>query len=326
MERRPDNENTVRPAEVDGPFLEVAYCYDGTLEGLLSAVFAAYAHREDPTDVVRPDALQPRLGQYVRDIATDLELALRVQRGICRTCGAEAFDAVKEASLSDDPGAGTAVYRFVRYAMAENRPHDCGRCRQRARCNGVCTRARRNVLGDIAHPAVEPLLKLRRAVGNERHRMLQFIRFEHLENGVWFARCNPSASVVPLIMDWFSGRFNTQPFIVFDENHGIAGVYEGREWYLVRTDGIDLPGPAADEALMQRAWKQFYRTVAVESRYHPELRRQFMPKRLWRNITEMQEDLPGQAIEKAGSAVRQSQPSIEAHGRCDAAQASLLLK
>ena len=47
---------------------------------------------------------------------------------------------------------------------------------------------------------------------------------------------------------------------------------------------------------MQQAWKRFYDTVAVEARYTPELRRPLMPKRFWKNITEMQEDLPGKEI------------------------------
>lgn len=129
--------------------------------------------------------------------------------------------------------------------------------------------------------------------------MRQFIRFEHLrdeDSDFWFARCNPKSSVVPLVMDHFVERFNVQPFIIYDENHGMAGVYEGQRWYLVRTGEdptLHLPDKAADEVPMQQAWKRFYRAVAVESRYNPELRRHFMPKRLWKNLTEMQEDLPG---------------------------------
>lgn len=287
---------------VEEPLADVAYCYDGTLEGLLSAVFESYVRHEDPQDVAVETKLQPRLGQTVRFIETDVERALRVQQGIKRTCGTASYDAVINASLSDDVQAGTIVYRFIRYAMAQNRPHTCSGCRKRASCGGPgtgtsCpTNRPTSVLNDLTHPAVEPLQRLTRAVGNERHRMLQFLRFEHLENGVWLARCNPSASVVPLIMDWFSGRFNTQPFIIYDEVHHLAGVYEGREWYLVRTDDLKVPGPAVDEQLMQAAWKRFYRTVAIESRYNPELRRQFMPKRLWKNMVEMHEDLPGSEL------------------------------
>ena len=286
------------------PLAHVAYCYDGSLEGLLTAIFKAYEYRENPEDVMRASQLLPRLGQTVRDIETEVELALRVQKGIRRTGGQATFDAVMRASLSDDPATGTIVYRFVRFAMAQVRPHDCTGCRKRATCPGPGAGARcsgknaRSVLNDLAHPAVAPLDRLARAVGNERHRMLQFLRFEHLENGVWFAQCNPSAAVVPLIMDWFSGRFNTQPFIIFDENHHMAGVYEGRTWYLVDTNEVTLPGRASDEKLMQTAWKRFYDTVAVEARYNPELRRQFMPKRLWKNIVEMQERIPGKELKR----------------------------
>lgn len=272
MSRKPAENPPLFPEE---PLAEVAYCHDGSLEGLLSAVFEAYARREDPQDVARADVLQPRLGQTVRVIETNEEHAVRVRRGIRRACGDAAYDAVKHASLSDHPDAGTIVYRFIRYAMAQSRPHDCSGCKRRGSCGGACGKfactgkARRSVLGDLAHPAVEPLHRLARSVMNERHRMLQFLRFEHLENGVWFARCNPAASVIPLLMDWFSGRFNTQPFIIFDEAHNIAGVYEGRDWYLVQTENVDLPDRASEERLMQQAWKRFYDTVAVEARSTP---------------------------------------------------------
>lgn len=276
---------------------ELAYVYDGSLEGLLSAIFTAYACKEDPSDVVIAKNLQPRLGQEMRDIESDMDVALRVQKGICRTCGPVVFDAVKSASLSDDPAAGSIVYRFVRYAMAKHKPHDCTGCLRKMRCGGLCTRSQKNsALNDIVHPSVAPFHELNRAVYNERHRMLQFLRFEHMEGDVWFARCNPAASVVPLIMDWFAGRFNTQAFMIYDENHRIAGVYEGKEWYLVKTDSLMLPEHSAEEEVMQAAWKRFYNTIAVESRYNPELRRQFMPKRFWKNITEMKETLPGREI------------------------------
>lgn len=38
---------------------------------------------------------------------------------------------------------------------------------------------------------------------------------------------------------------------------------------------------------MADAWCRFYRALSVNCRYNPELRRQLMPKRLWKNITEV---------------------------------------
>ena len=126
---------------------------------------------------------------------------------------------------------------------------------------------------------------------NERHLMMQFLRFEHFENGIWFAKCNPKANVVPLLMDWFADRFNAERFVIYDEVHQVAGIYDGSGWYLAQTDEVHLPRYAADEAAMQAAWKGFYDAMSISARYHPELRRHFMPKRLWRNIPELRDGL-----------------------------------
>lgn len=280
---------------------DIAYTYDGSLEGLLSAIFMSYARKENPSDIAIAENLQARLGQKVFDIETDIELAFRVQKGICRSCGPVVFDAIKCASLSDSPDVGAIIYKFVRYGMAKHKPHDCTGCSRKMRCGGLCTKSQKqSALNDIVHPDVAPLHELNRKVYNERHLIMQFLRFEHMEGNVWFAQCNPKASVVPLVMDWFAGRFNTQPFMIYDEVHHIAGIYEGKDWHLVKTDSLTVPERSAEECIVQDAWKRFYDTVAIESRYNPELRRQFMPKRLWKNITEMKEVLPGKELRKIG--------------------------
>lgn len=257
---------------------EVAYVYDGTPEGLLSAIFAAYARREDPTDVVAEGAVQPRLGQRIARIPTDGARADRVRAGIVRECGQRTFRQVLKASLSSDAGAGTAVYRFVRHAMG------CGGAR---------------VVDDIAHPAVAGLFALVRGVEGECEKMRQFARFEHRGGpgaGVWVATVNPRDAVVPLVLDHFVERFNVQPFILFDEVHAMAGVWDGAERYLVATGRDDLaaalPGLRAEEGAMQDAWRRFYRAVSIGDRYHPELRRAFMPMRFWSHLTEMRPDVP----------------------------------
>lgn len=270
----------------------LAYAYDGTLEGLLSAIFAAYANHEIPTDIAPRHLLQPRLGQKTRVIPANDEHAKRVERGICRAGGTRVFEAVKEASLSDNPQTGTIIYSFVRYLMGEQKTSKDAGVNPKANPSPSARVSKRGILSRQAHPAVGPFVNLVRAVGNERHRMMQFLRFEHLEGDVWFAQCNPNANVVPLLMDWFAARFNTQPFIIYDEVHKIAGVYDKASWYLVNAKQITLPNRTADEACAKQAWRQFYNTVAIQSRYNPELRRQFMPKRLWKNIAEMQEVVP----------------------------------
>ena len=255
------------------PLDNVAYVHDGTTEGLLTAIFQAYALHEQPEDFSTETALQPRLGQSVRYIETDAALAARVKAGIVRKAGRDAWDAVLHASLSDDYSAGIAVYRFVQFVMAHPVAINYG------------------LIRNFAHPIAGPVARLERSVMNERHMMMQFLRFEHFENGIWFAKCNPKANVVPLLMDWFADRFNTERFVIYDEVHQVAGIYDDSGWYLAQTDEVHLPRYAADEAAMQAAWKGFYDAMSISARYHPELRRHFMPKRLWRNITELRDGL-----------------------------------
>lgn len=281
-------------------FDNVAYLYDGSVEGLLTAVFLTYAHKERPIDICPAAHHQPRLGQEVREITTDFALATRVQRGICRQAGYEAFNVVKIAALADDPTTGMAVYRFIRYCMDARNAADF---KQNAKGEALRTQRfdqagcgpallKGSAVSSILHPAVEPVLKLERFVQNERHHILEFLRFEELEGGLWCARCEPKASVVPLVMDWFAARFNIQPFVIYDKGHHLAGVYEGADWHLVKTDTFTPPPCSANELKMQDAWKRFYNTLAVEARYNPELRRQFMPKRFWKNITEVKDMAP----------------------------------
>lgn len=259
-------------------FDEVAYVYDGSLEGLLSAIFEAYANHEHPGEVVSCKMHQPRLGQRTHRVETDLSHAIRVRKGVAAKGGRAAYDALRKASCSSRADAGWAAYQFVRYVMDEH----SGKARP---------------LSNLAHEKVAPIAAICRSVGNECEHMRQFVRFEHLSGGgtdFWFAKCNPRDSVVPLVMPHFVERFNVQPFMIFDEAHLVAGVYDGSGWRLVDAseagpDGLRLPDRSAEEATMQNAWRHFYKCVAVDARYNPELRRHFMPKRLWRNLTEMQE-------------------------------------
>ena len=257
-----------RSARVEqGADFGVAYVYDGSLEGLLCAVLLAYERREVPDDIAPVDSFAPRLGQRVVEVETDMARAARVRDGLMRECGRDAFDAVCAVSLSDEVDKGSAALAFIRYAMKRGP----------------------RALYDHAHPSVERFDRIRRSVMNERHLWQQFMRFSRVEGGVYVARCNPKANVVPLLMDWFAARFNTQAFLVYDEVHRIAGVSSGGEWSLVKSDELHVPTAEPDDAFYERAWKSFYDTVAIEARYNPELRRSFMPKRMWKNVVEMRD-------------------------------------
>lgn len=252
------------------PLQDAAYLYDGTLEGLLTATFVSYERHEEPLDVCRDCNWVPRIGQSSIHIATDPSKAARVHRGIVSRAGSRTFTAIVNASTCDDYDTGSIIYRFIRHVVARSEE-----------------RRAIPVLDEIAEPAVADLLRLSKHAVNETEKMRQFVRFSHLENGVWLARVNPNASVVPLVMGYFSSRLNDQPFIIFDEVHHLAGIYDGHTWQLIEADAANMPDPTAHDDVIRQAWQSFYDALSVEARYNPELRRQLMPKRFWRNLPEV---------------------------------------
>ena len=253
------------------PLAHVAYLHDGSLEGLLCCIFESYVQHEVPEDIVCERDYQPRFEQSSFFVQTEYERAMRVRRGIEREAGSRAFSAVARAAANDDPRAGMVVFRFVRYIMARTNGRD----------------KRRNVLNDLANPVVGDLVALEKRVLSEEEKMRQFVRFSHLENGVWFARCNPNANVVPFVMGHFTARFNVQPFILYDENHRVAGVYDGNDWSLVSDEVVNVPARTADDAYIEALWQRFFDSLSIEARYNPELQRHFIPARLTKNLPEL---------------------------------------
>jgi probable DNA metabolism protein len=243
---------------------ELIYLYDGTLEGMLSAVFTAFARRENPRDILTENYLQESLLASPVPLSTNIEQAERVQAGIMNTLGLQAYDDVKRVFLSDDERKGGVILRYLQYTMHTGR-RGCGH---------------------LVNPAVHDFDDMLRQVGTEAHYMLQFVRFAQLEGGVFFSRIEPKASVVPLIMGHFASRFNVQPFMIHDARHGLAGVFDTEKWWLVEADVLNLPSATEAEDHFQSLWQCFFDTIAIEERKNPRCQRNFMPKRFWGNMCE----------------------------------------
>ena len=104
---------------------------------------------------------------------------------------------------------------------------------------------------------------------------------------MYYAGIEPEYDVVAPMMPHFADRLRTQPFIIHDKNRNLYGVYDTKEWYITYADEVHIPAITDKEADYRRLWKTFYDTVAIQERINPRCRRQHMPKKYWKNITEM---------------------------------------
>ena len=245
---------------------DLLFCYDDTFEGFLSVVFAAYAYHALPADIQPVSCVQPMLGQPVVEVTTDIALAERVKVGVCNRAGVKAFQCLEKAFRSCVEGRELDLFAYVELAM---------------------TRGRRGTY-DLSNATVSTVERLCLKTKNEMEYMRQFVRFQLMENGVYAAVVNPCADVLPLVMGHFVKRFNTQPFIIYDEVHHLAALFDLQHVSYVKTDEFSLRQCGENEELCKALWKTFYDSVSNEQRFNPDLRRSHMPKRFWKNLTEIQ--------------------------------------
>ena len=256
----------------------VILLYDGTFEGLMTAVFDSYSCHPAPEGVAQAQQCQQLLGREYRDVITDDEKADRVIAGVRRAMGADAYEKVWRAFLSCDDGKGDAIYRYIRLGM----------------------RIGRRILLRLTDDRVMRLEGIDRLVGREAGLLIEFVRFSEMEGGIYYGEITPENDVLPLIMPHFAERFHIQPFILHDKGRRQAGVFDTREWVLTSTEGMRLPDYARGEQEYRRMWKAFYNTIAIKELINPALRRNHMPKKYWKNMLEMQPDLhPGDVEERS---------------------------
>ncbi|MDR2671871.1 MAG: TIGR03915 family putative DNA repair protein [Coriobacteriales bacterium] len=226
VRKNPDESTSATGAVVVEPALDgisLVYLYDASLEGLLTAVFVAFERKECPVNLTTEHNLQHSLMCSYVPVATDLHKAARVKDGIIDKLGVQTYEEVKRVFLSDNPKKGGEILRFLQYAF------------KRGMWSGT----------HLAHPVVDAFRATLKQVESEAHYMLQFVRFAHLQSGLYFSRIEPKANVVPLIMNHFAARFNIQPFVILDTCHRIAGVFDTTRWWLVDAGQI-LSGEQAE--------------------------------------------------------------------------------
>ncbi|MBQ2939953.1 MAG: TIGR03915 family putative DNA repair protein [Clostridia bacterium] len=244
-----------------------ALIYDGTFDGLLSAIFDAYERRPMPQDIIEPDG-QPRLDTHYETVVADPAKTERVRRGIRRQMGQEAYEHIWKAFLSLHPDRSMRIYEYLQLGF----------------------RIKDRLVRSLTDDRVIAVNKLSALVSREASHLLQFVRFAETTTGVYYCQIEPTYPVLPLLMPHFAHRLNVQAFVIYDKTHAEAGLYDGRQWVVRQVEQSLCPQLTAEEKQYQRLWKTFYDTVAITERINPSLRRQNMPKKYWRNLTELQPD------------------------------------
>jgi len=245
--------------------VDIVYRYDGSFDGFLCCVFESVYARELPIDIVCQEDALPTL-YAVRSIPTDAGKAERVRASIPAKISDRALDLVMTVFCSCLAQKELRLLEFLLQGYREG--------------GKLCYK-----LGDAV---MVPLLNAERHILREAHLLRGFVRFADV-GGALVSTITPKNYILPYIAQHFILRYKNEQFMIFDKTHKAALVCQNGKAEILQIDHVAFPEMTEREARYQALWKQFYNTIAIESRENPRCRMTHMPKRYWENMLEVRE-------------------------------------
>lgn len=251
------------------------YTFDGTMDGLLTAVFDAFALHEQPEQLLKTGDALPLFCDHTYHVTSDDERAQRVWSGLEKHLPREAMKLIYVSWLSELPELPTPLFQYI-----------CKVFRQ----------------GDIskhfADPDVLTVTNIARRVLHEQLRMKQFIRFQKAKDGTYLAVVSPDHNVLPLIIDHFHDRFNDQSWLIYDAKRHYGYYYDGKTVIHITFENeeavpFDLGNGklkddvlSSDDHLLQDLWRTYFKAICIKERMNPRKQLNDMPRRYWKYMTE----------------------------------------
>lgn len=252
----------------------ITYIFDGSFEGLLTAVFEFYDRRETAAQLVWDKYYQPAMLQEALEVVGDEAKAKRVWAGLQKKLSPEWRTMFYKAYLSEDPQTLQDLFDFARYIF--DNPQ------------GVET--------NFGNPHVMAVAKMDRKVNREKHRMKAFIRFQKTADGIYYCPVEPDFNVLPLIATFFKNRYADQKWIIYDvrRKYGLyydLNIVEEITYEFVSaidTKKVALPTHLVDEKeeLASLLWKDYFTSTNIPARKNMKLHIQHVPKRYWKYLNE----------------------------------------
>lgn len=239
-------------------------CED-SLEGIFTGIYDAYALREghEHIHIQLGEEENLRLFASYQYISPNIVKTEKVIRTIQRRLGMEIYIELCKALATDDSEKGQAVYQTI--------------------VDAITGGSGRRVLENVSNPYVEKTFNLSRKAKNEIHRLMEFVRFQELEQDILFSKIGPVCNVVSFLMPHFADRLPLENFIIYDEIRGIFGVHPARkEWYLVTGQELDVEKKlhySEQEESYRDLFTMFCHTIAIKERKNLKLQQQMLPLR-----------------------------------------------
>jgi probable DNA metabolism protein len=245
--------------------------YDGTFEGLLTAVFEVYDRKLTLVNLQKTGQDISAMFENKLQVTTDEARATRVLKGLKQKISSMGVQRLYAAHLAEIDGDENNLMGYIRYAFD----------------------AAQNIEDDYGNKYVMRVSEIVRMVRREKHRMEAFVRFQQLKDGMYYAAIEPDFNVLPLLIRHFRNRYTDQKWMIYDIRRKYGIYYDLHDTQFVSLDFANIGKPdnvitafTEDEEVYQHLWKNYFTSVNIPSRKNTKLHVRHIPKRYWKHLTE----------------------------------------
>lgn len=243
---------------------DIILAIDGSFEGLLCAVFYCFKTKTIPIDIIETNKLQLNMIFEYKIIETDCEKAFRVAKSIKNNIKGYVYQNAYKAFLNIDEKRFIKILKYICLAFNVGK----------------------NVDNYKTEPYVLDVLKMSRRAKGEAHLFLGFIRFIKTKENIYYCKIEPECDVLILIAQHFEDRLKNEKWIIHDIKRKKAAVYNCN-FFIITDINFDINiEKSNDEKIYTNLWKEFYKTISVENRENQKLKRNMMPKKYRKYMTE----------------------------------------
>jgi probable DNA metabolism protein len=225
--------------------------YDGSFEGFLTACHH-YLNGVDIEEVVNKrinPTYQPSI--FSVEILTDLDKAEEVV-SMMRKKSNKLLQKVYFAYLCDRAKIEMTVFKYI--------DMDGG-------------------WDDLRNDVVIDIEKNIHNLFSERHKMLGFLRFSEMKDGVMLGFISPKNNILPLLGVHFKKRFGNNRWVIVDKVRRLVIYYDGKRLSHGELEWLGDIEYSETEQKIRESWKKFFDSVAIKERISYERQRGKVP--LW---------------------------------------------
>lgn len=136
-------------------------------------------------------------------------------------------------------------------------------------------------------------LKINKYVNSETHKLKGFVRFKELNNKILYAEIEPTNNCIGLLTNHFKKRLKNDFFAIVDNKRNIISIYDKKNIIITNKDNIKIDELkySNNELEIENLWTTFYKTIGIKERKNDKCRMNFMPKKYWKYIIEMSDEI-----------------------------------